>query len=213
MAKDFGWSPSVSGIIQSAFFYGYMLTQIPGGWVTARLGGRRVLPFGVSIWSFATAGVPLLAGTLPGVLSHQRTAKMPFRLSRAAHGQVVGAHVLLLMAVCSQGCSRVWSGAPQDTELMIRTAGSSGTAGQAQISLPCLLAYQYSSRQLRQKMIGQAWLQLLGWQSGVCYHNAASPQSLVELCTAVSAVSGRAGTEFRGPVHRAVLLPGAGGPG
>ena len=66
MAKDYGWSPSVSGIIQSAFFYGYMLTQIPGGYVTARLGGRRVLPAGVSLWSVATAGVPLLAGTLPG---------------------------------------------------------------------------------------------------------------------------------------------------
>ena len=46
---------------------GYMLTQIPGGWVTARLGGRKVMPAGVTLWSVATAAVPLLAGTLPGV--------------------------------------------------------------------------------------------------------------------------------------------------
>lgn len=46
---------------------GYMLTQIPGGYVTSRVGGRRVLPFGVGLWSAATAAVPLLAGTMPGV--------------------------------------------------------------------------------------------------------------------------------------------------
>ena len=72
MAKDFGWSSSVSGLVQSSFFYGYILTQIPGGWVTSRLGGRKVMPAGVTLWSVATAAVPLLAGTLPGAhwLSH-----------------------------------------------------------------------------------------------------------------------------------------------
>ena len=45
---------------------GYMLTQIPGGYVTSRVGGRRVLPFGVGLWSVATAAVPFLAGTMPG---------------------------------------------------------------------------------------------------------------------------------------------------
>ena len=67
MAHDYGWSSSVSGLIQSAFFYGYILTQIPGGWVTARIGGRKVMPAGVTLWSVATAAVPLLAGTVPGV--------------------------------------------------------------------------------------------------------------------------------------------------
>ena len=43
-----------------------MLTQIPGGYVTSRVGGRRVLPFGVGLWSAATAAVPFLAGTMPG---------------------------------------------------------------------------------------------------------------------------------------------------
>ena len=67
MAQDFGWSPTISGLVQSSFFYGYALTQIPGGYVTSRIGGRKVLPAGVSLWSVATAAVPLLAGTIPGV--------------------------------------------------------------------------------------------------------------------------------------------------
>lgn len=67
MAKDFGWSPSTIGIIQSSFFYGYLLSQIPGGYAANRWGGRRILPWGVGIWSLATASVPLLAGTLFGL--------------------------------------------------------------------------------------------------------------------------------------------------
>ena len=65
MAEEYGWSSTISGLIQSSFFWGYMLTQIPGGYVTSRIGGRRVLPAGVALWSAATAGVPVLAGTLP----------------------------------------------------------------------------------------------------------------------------------------------------
>ncbi len=66
MSRDFGWSPTVSGIVQSSFFAGYMATQIPGGYIISRLGGRRVLPAGVSLWSLATAATPIVAGTLPG---------------------------------------------------------------------------------------------------------------------------------------------------
>lgn len=68
MARDFGWSPTTSGLVQSSFFWGYMLTQIPGGYVTSRIGGRKILPGGVALWSAATAAVPFAAGTLPGLL-------------------------------------------------------------------------------------------------------------------------------------------------
>lgn len=66
MAQDFGWSSTVSGIVQSAFFYGYLVTQIPSGYINSKVGGRKVLPAGVGAWSAATAAVPLLAGTMPG---------------------------------------------------------------------------------------------------------------------------------------------------
>lgn len=40
--------------------------QVPGGYLVSRMGGRRVLPAGVTLWSSATAAVPVLAGTIPG---------------------------------------------------------------------------------------------------------------------------------------------------
>ncbi|KAL4855360.1 putative anion transporter 6 [Chlorella vulgaris] len=67
MSRDFGWSPTISGLVQSSFFYGYLLSQIPGGYASSLLGGRKVLPAGVAVWSAATAAVPVLAGTLPGL--------------------------------------------------------------------------------------------------------------------------------------------------
>jgi ACS family sodium-dependent inorganic phosphate cotransporter len=67
MAQDFGWSPSVAGLIQSAFFWGYILCQLPGGYLSSRYGGRRVMPVGVGMWSLSTAAVPLLASTVPGL--------------------------------------------------------------------------------------------------------------------------------------------------
>lgn len=75
MAEDFGWSSTVSGLVQSSFFFGYMLTQIPGGYIIAKKGGRKILPLGVGLWSLATAAVPVMAGTMPGLF-----------LSRAAVG-------------------------------------------------------------------------------------------------------------------------------
>ncbi|KAI8466882.1 MAG: major facilitator superfamily domain-containing protein [Monoraphidium minutum] len=67
MAHDFGWSPSVAGLVQSSFFWGYILSQLPGGYLTSRFGGRRTLPAGVAMWSLATAAVPTLAATVPGL--------------------------------------------------------------------------------------------------------------------------------------------------
>ena len=62
MAKDFGWNSSIAGLVQSSFFYGYLLCQIPGGFVTQRFGGKKVMPVGVGAWSIATCLVPVLAG-------------------------------------------------------------------------------------------------------------------------------------------------------
>lgn len=67
MAQDFGWSPTIAGLVQSSFFYGYLLSQIPGGYASSVLGGRTVLPGGVALWSLATGAVPVLAASVPGL--------------------------------------------------------------------------------------------------------------------------------------------------
>ncbi|EMS65483.1 putative anion transporter 7 [Triticum urartu] len=47
------------GLILSMFYYGYVLSQIPGGWAAQRLGGRRVLLLSFLLWSLICGLIPL----------------------------------------------------------------------------------------------------------------------------------------------------------
>jgi ACS family sodium-dependent inorganic phosphate cotransporter len=55
MASELGWSTSDRGVASSAFFWGYAITQIPAGYIATRVGGAKVLLFGVTVWSLGTA--------------------------------------------------------------------------------------------------------------------------------------------------------------
>ncbi|KAF0917456.1 hypothetical protein E2562_020572 [Oryza meyeriana var. granulata] len=61
MSAEFGWNPQTVGLIQSSFFWGYLLTQIAGGIWADTVGGKTVLGFGVIWWSIATALTPVAA--------------------------------------------------------------------------------------------------------------------------------------------------------
>jgi sugar phosphate permease len=52
--KEFGIDNATKGIILSAFFWGYSLFQVPGGWLSERFGPRAVLAVLVTFWSLMT---------------------------------------------------------------------------------------------------------------------------------------------------------------
>ncbi len=61
MAEQFGWSDTQRGLVLSSFFAGYMITQVLGGWLAQKWGGKAVLGFGVVWWSVFTILTPLSA--------------------------------------------------------------------------------------------------------------------------------------------------------
>ncbi|KAL3536809.1 hypothetical protein ACH5RR_000175 [Cinchona calisaya] len=61
MSKEFNWNSATVGLIQSSFFWGYLLTQIIGGIWADKIGGKLVLGFGVVWWSIATVLTPIAA--------------------------------------------------------------------------------------------------------------------------------------------------------
>ena len=61
MASDFDWSPEQQGRVLSSFFVGYLLTQVAGGWLAERYGGKVVLGTGVVFWSLFTMLTPVAA--------------------------------------------------------------------------------------------------------------------------------------------------------
>lgn len=58
MVETYGWDLSTQGLVLSSFFIGYLLTQIVGGKLADRYGGKVVLGFGVFIWSLFTLVAP-----------------------------------------------------------------------------------------------------------------------------------------------------------
>ncbi|KAI5421801.1 Ascorbate transporter [Lathyrus oleraceus] len=61
MSQEFNWNSTTVGLIQSSFFWGYLLTQIVGGIWADKVGGKLVLGFGVVWWSIATVLTPIAA--------------------------------------------------------------------------------------------------------------------------------------------------------
>lgn len=57
--QDFGLSPSMMGILLSAFFWTYGAFQIPAGLVVDRFGIRRSYLFAFLLWSLASAAISL----------------------------------------------------------------------------------------------------------------------------------------------------------
>src|SRR5262249_45639743 len=65
LMREFGWSETTMGFVQSVFFWGFTLSHLPGGWLADRFGGRRVLGAGTLGWTLATAAPPPAGGPAP----------------------------------------------------------------------------------------------------------------------------------------------------
>lgn len=61
MQEAFGWSQTAKGFVLSSFFIGYVLFQVPSGWLANRFGGKALLGWAVLIWSAMTMLTPIAA--------------------------------------------------------------------------------------------------------------------------------------------------------
>jgi len=58
---DFEWDSGTQGLILASFFYGYIVTQIPGGYLATKYGGKRIFLYGVTSTAILTILTPALA--------------------------------------------------------------------------------------------------------------------------------------------------------
>lgn len=49
------------GLISGSFFYGYIVTQLSGGWLASQFGGKYLFGFGVLLTSVVTMFTPAAA--------------------------------------------------------------------------------------------------------------------------------------------------------
>lgn len=62
------WSKEIRGHVLSSFFYGYIVTQVLGGWLASRYGAKHVFGVGILITIIATMLVPVAARAHVGLL-------------------------------------------------------------------------------------------------------------------------------------------------
>ncbi|XP_043271667.1 sialin isoform X2 [Venturia canescens] len=60
IAPEFEWDSKLQGLVLSSFFYGYISTQLLGGWLAARIGGKRVFGLGIAATALLTLVTPPL---------------------------------------------------------------------------------------------------------------------------------------------------------
>ncbi|KIY99056.1 hypothetical protein MNEG_8907 [Monoraphidium neglectum] len=70
IAKSAGAGEALKGAVLSAFYWGYGVSQIPGGWAAQIYGGRIMLVISFALWSIASVLTPgSLAGGTRGVVA------------------------------------------------------------------------------------------------------------------------------------------------
>lgn len=58
---DFNWDEATQGIVLGSFFYGYVLTQVPGGRLAELFGGKLIFGLGVLMTAIFTFLSPIAA--------------------------------------------------------------------------------------------------------------------------------------------------------
>ena len=71
----FAWSRDLQGIIHGSFFWGYILTQMPGGFVAEHVGGKIVYGTSMLLCGLATMLIPVAAKASPYALMAARAAQ------------------------------------------------------------------------------------------------------------------------------------------
>ena len=65
MANQYHWTKPQEGIVLGSFFYGYITTQVLGGWLSTKFGGKWVFGVGVLVTAVLTIATPWVAHNLP----------------------------------------------------------------------------------------------------------------------------------------------------
>lgn len=57
--ERYDWDEATQGFLLSAFYYGYVLTHLPGGLLAEKFGGKWTIGIGLLVTSVATTLTPL----------------------------------------------------------------------------------------------------------------------------------------------------------
>ncbi|XP_026873461.1 vesicular glutamate transporter 2.1 [Electrophorus electricus] len=115
----FNWDPETVGMIHGSFFWGYIVTQIPGGYISSRLAANRVFGAAIVLTSTLNMFIPSAA--------------------RVHYGCVIFVRILqgLVEGVTYPACHGIWSKwAPPLERSRLATTSFCGSYAGAVIAMP-----------------------------------------------------------------------------
>ncbi|CAL8325586.1 unnamed protein product [Gadus morhua 'NCC'] len=115
----FNWDPETVGMIHGSFFWGYIVTQIPGGYISSRLAANRVFGAAIFLTSTLNMFIPCAA--------------------RNHYGTVIFVRILqgLVEGVTYPACHGIWSKwAPPMERSRLATISFCGSYAGAVIAMP-----------------------------------------------------------------------------
>ena len=77
------------GWVLGAFFYGYLITQVPGGWLAERIGGKWIYGIGILMTAILTLLTPLAADLSVWALVALRVAEGFFEVHTCSCTSIV----------------------------------------------------------------------------------------------------------------------------
>jgi sugar phosphate permease len=67
MRAELSLTAAAIGVLLSAFFWGYILTQVPGGWLASKVGPSRIIAGALVVWGLTSIG-QALSGSVTALL-------------------------------------------------------------------------------------------------------------------------------------------------
>lgn len=61
VTPGFAWNSKDQGLLLGSFFYGYIITQLPGGWLAPRIGAAKLYGIGILATALLTLITPVIA--------------------------------------------------------------------------------------------------------------------------------------------------------
>ncbi|XP_070568588.1 vesicular glutamate transporter 2.1-like isoform X2 [Ptychodera flava] len=117
--REFDWSPEIVGLMHGSFFWGYIVTQIPGGYLASKFPANRIFGSAIFITSFLNLLIPASC--------------------KVHYGMVIAVRVIqgLVEGVTYPACHGMWSRwAPPMERSRLVTLSFSGSYAGAVIGMP-----------------------------------------------------------------------------
>jgi MFS transporter, ACS family, solute carrier family 17 (sodium-dependent inorganic phosphate cotransporter), member 9 len=88
IAKEFNYDKTQMATLLSCFFYGYPLTQVPGGYLSDKLGGDIMISYTAICWSILTILLPFVVA----LFDNNTTILLVITILRCLTGGFQGFH-------------------------------------------------------------------------------------------------------------------------